>query len=129
MKIIRSEDCGNSPKNALLVEIEIALASIDLAYLNAHIELSLTWSMPGSGQGIGMGSLFEALDARSDGQRLTELEITSAFSHGKMGAVYGVRRYSGGRNFEFCSLYELKSAGSRSIKDIKIFLAKTILLE
>lgn len=129
MKIIRSEDCGNSPKNALLAEIEIALASKDLAYLNAHIEPSLTWSMPGCGQGIGLESLFEALDARSGSQRLTELEITSAFSHGKMGAVYGLRKYSDGEIYEFCNLYELKSAGSSSIKDLKIFLAKILLLE
>lgn len=129
MNIIRSEDCGNSPKNALLAEIEIALASKELAYLHAHIEPSLKWSMPGSGQGIGLESLFEALEARSDGQRLTELEITSAFSHGKMGAVYGLRKYSDRKIYEFCSLYELKSAGSSSIKDLKIFLAETTLLE
>ncbi len=126
MKIIRSQDCGNSPKNALLADLEVALAGKNFAFLTEHTSSSLGWSIAGFGQGVGLTSLLDALDSCLTGSSVAELEIASSFSHGKVGAVYGKRRNSAGNEYDFCSLYELSSAGSAKVKNLKIFLIEKI---
>ncbi|MEA5078892.1 MAG: hypothetical protein VB013_10025 [Anaerolineaceae bacterium] len=126
MKIIRSQDCGNSPKNALLADLEVALAGRNLAFLKEHVLSDLIWTIAGFGQGVGLTSLLDALDSCLAGSSVDELEIGSSFSHGKMGAVYGMRRNFVGKQYEFCSLYELSSAGSGKVKNLKIFQIEKI---
>lgn len=123
MKIIRSKDCGNSPKNALLAELEIALAGKEYSHLQEHLGPGFSWSIPGFSQGVGLETFRDALDGRSARQPVSELEITSAFSHGKMGTVVGWRMYADGNTLEFCSVYEFASAGSTKVKSLRIFLA------
>lgn len=124
MKIIRSQDCGNSPKNALLTELEISFAGKALLFLQEHTSPGFAWSIPGFSQGLGLESFLNGLDDSSTGSAVVEIEITSAFSHGKMGSVSGKRVYPDGNTVEFCSLYEFSSAGSTKITSLKIFLAK-----
>ncbi|MPM44370.1 hypothetical protein SDC9_91048 [bioreactor metagenome] len=126
MKIIRSQDCGNSPKNALLADLEVALAGRNLACLKEHTLSDLIWTIAGIGQGVGLTSLLVALDSDLAGSSVDEMEIASSFSHGKMGAVYGMRIDNIGKQYEFCSLYELSSAGSAKVKNIKIFQIEKI---
>ena len=47
IKIVRSNDCGNSPKNKFVEELEIALAGRDVEFPLNSVTVDIHWNIVG----------------------------------------------------------------------------------
>jgi hypothetical protein len=117
-KILRSKDCGNSPKNKFIEELEIAIAKSDIEFLLNRVTEDIHWNIVGHKSVRGAGKLSEALRRASPASAITELTIHHIVTHGKAGAVNGVRKYKDGVTCDFCTVYEFSSAKGTSVSGI-----------
>jgi hypothetical protein len=117
MRIIKSDDCGNSPKTKSIQEIEIAFAKGDSQFLLARVTPDIQWCIVGAKQIEGMDALREMLGAvhRSP---VTQIAIRHAFTHGKAGCVNGVRQHKDGKTYDFSTVYEFSSAKGASVSQV-----------
>lgn len=100
MKITRSGECKNSPKNAFVEDFVVdLLAGKDL-----------------SGRMEGVASLAEGLDG------LTEIEIAHAISHGKVGAANGTIK-AGGSARAFAVVIEFTSTKGTLVRHMDLYWA------
>lgn len=64
-KIVRSKDCGNSPKNKFIEELEIAFAKHDIEFLLNSVTDDIHWNIVGQESVHGMDEFSEALKRAS----------------------------------------------------------------
>jgi ketosteroid isomerase-like protein len=117
-KVIRSKDCGNSPKNKLLEEVEIALANRDVGFLLTSVTDDVHWRFVGHESLRGANALFEALHRTSRPSEVAEITIHHVVTHGKAGAVNGTRKHKDGKTYGFCTVYEFSNAKGTSVSGI-----------
>jgi hypothetical protein len=86
MEVIRSSDCGNSPKQKLLEDMSVTLAGVDAGLIDSLAVPQLVWLHVGGNSGP-----------------MTEVAIERVVSHGRAGAV-NVRRSA------ICSSSTIRSA-------------------
>lgn len=115
MKIVRSKDCGNSPKNQLAENLSVALATGDAVTLAGLLTDEAEWRILGVGELRGRDAIVGAL-ARM-GIRGSTLTVTHVVSHGRAGAVNGVVERRDG-NTHFCDVLEFANAKATSIARI-----------
>jgi hypothetical protein len=118
-EILRSEDCGNSPKNLLVQELSIALATRDLPLLLDNCADDVTWEILGRGRGDSQSDLTVLLDDRPEPARLA---IHHVVTHGKAGAVDGTAEFANGAKQHFCDIYEFTGASGKSIQAITSYV-------
>lgn len=117
-KIIRSKDCGNSPKNKFLEELEIALAKRDVGFLLKSVTDNIHWNIVGQKSVRGTEELSETLQRISHDSEVTEIAIHHVVTHGKAGAVNGTKKNRDGKTFDFCTVYEFSNAKGTSVNSI-----------
>lgn len=123
LNIVRSPDCGNSPKNKLLEDLEISFARGDLDFILASVSEDVQWNILGKGSIRGKAALVEALQLRQVGDNaVIELTIDHVVSHGKAGAVNGFRKHRDGRSYDFCCFYEFANAKGTQVCSITSYL-------
>lgn len=116
-EVVRSGDCGNSPKNVFVETLAVALATGDRDVVAASIVDDAQWRVVGHEPVQGKGGIAAAL--RADGKRKAKrLVIDRAMTHGRAGAVNGTVEFSGGKICEFCDVYEFGSAKGNSVSRI-----------
>ena len=119
-KIVRSGDCGNSPKNTLLESLTIALATRDTRFLNGVVTEDVRWNVVGRRVVEGKRALVDAIDETGRRDAVTRVAIDHVLSHGRAGAVDGTMRI-GKRTVAFCNVYEFGSAKGTTVKAITTF--------
>src|SRR5690606_8092797 len=82
MKVITSEDCGNSPKNIFVQELTIALARADSRYVLDRVSEEVRWKIAGRRLIQGKAELGALLQQQKP-QRTRELIIHHVATHGK----------------------------------------------
>ena len=120
-KIFIREDCGNSPKNILLQNLTIAFAKGDNRFLLENLTDDIRWNIVGE-------RVIEGKDAFADAlknDRVAELSIHHIATHGKSGAVDGMRKMKNGRTVAFCDVYEFKDAKGTRVKEITSYVIET----
>lgn len=123
INIIRSPDCGNSPKNKLLEALEISFARGDLEFILASVSEDVQWNILGQGTIRGKAALVEALQLRQAGDNaVIELIIDHVVSHGKAGAVNGFRKHRDGKGYDFCCFYEFANAKGTQVRSMTSYL-------
>jgi hypothetical protein len=124
-EIKRSEKCGNSPKNIFVQEMSIALASGELAYLEARIDAQVRWRIVGQTEITSKDNLMGFLGSEStlDFKKLT---IHQVVTHGKAGVVNGTVQFEDGSVREFCDVYEFTSAKGTSVKVITSYILLSV---
>ena len=90
-KIIKSDDCGNSPKNLLVESISIALALGDGRSLSGSVTDDIRWNIIGTDLLQGKES-FDARLEQLKNDKVTEIVIQHVATHGKAGAVNGPKK-------------------------------------
>jgi hypothetical protein len=120
MKIQRSGDCGNSPKNLFAEELTIALAKLDARALDERLSDDVCWRMVGSVAVDGKAAFVEAM-RRSRGEPITRLSITHVLNHGRVAAVNGVVEDASGRVVDFCNVYEFSNLKGNCVKAITAY--------
>jgi hypothetical protein len=118
-KVVRSRDCGNSPKNALLEKATIALATRDAKALATLATDDVRWRVIGADVVGGRDAIAAALGARRND--VAKLEIYRVMSHGRVGAVNGTAMRKDGTIVEFCHVYEFGSAKGSDVQSITTY--------
>ena len=120
-KIIKSDDCGNSPKNLLVESISIALARGDGRSLSGSVTDDIRWNIIGTDLLQGK----EGFDARLEqlkNDKVTEIVIQHVATHGKAGAVNGTKKLKNGKTYAFCDVYEFSGVKGTSVQEITSYV-------
>jgi len=120
MKVNFLADCGNSPKNIFVRDFSVALASGDLEHIQDRISDDIHWILPGEGEYKGKTDFLHRLKQERN-TNVSEIEIFHAFTHGKAGAVDGLKRLAEGDLLAFCDMYEFSSAKGEKISKITTY--------
>lgn len=121
-EILRSADCGNSPKNAFLEALAVAMASGDVEAALGRVADDVEWRMAGGDVARGKEQFAAALHGAQE--KPARLTMVHALSHGKAGAVNGVVEYAGGRAHGFCHVFEFGSAKGTSVSRITSYVGQ-----
>ncbi len=115
--VIRSGDCGNSPKNILVESLSIALATGDIAGVGAATVGDVQWRIVGNEPVAGAAEVAEALRAEIR-RKPRRVVIGHVMTHGRAGAVNGTVEFAGGKHREFCDVFEFSSAKGTHVSRI-----------
>jgi hypothetical protein len=119
-KVVRSRDCGNSPKNTLLEDLTIALAKRDTRFLIGVVTEDVRWNVVGRRVVEGRRALVEAIDETGRRDTVTKIAIDHVVSHGRAGAVDGTMQVAK-RTVAYCNIYEFDSAKGTSVRTITTY--------
>lgn len=116
-EIIGSADCGNSPKNAFVQDIAIALETgVALAEI---FDPELTWIRSSTETVEGQAAVLRAL---SSIHPPTKIMVEHAISHGKVGMASGERTLTDGLKRPFCHVIEFTNSKARCVVSIRTYL-------
>jgi hypothetical protein len=115
-KIVRSQDCGNSPKNQLVENLAVALSTGDDRAASGLITEEVQWEIVGSGTLRGRESVLQTL-RDLNGQAIVQLTILHVVTHGKSGAVNGTVRFPDAERC-FCDVFEFGNAKATRVSRI-----------
>ena len=119
MKVIRSSDCGHSPKQKLLEDMSIALAGADAGLIDSLTVPELVWLHVGGKPVEGQDAVLSAI--RKSGPA-TEVAIDRVASHGRAGAVNGIIT-RGSKRTGFCHMFEFNNTKGTHLKSISTYSA------
>jgi hypothetical protein len=109
MRVKKSSDCGNSPKNKLAQDIVIALFRGDHSFLNKVTDEKFEWQTSAS-------KIFTEIGTTpQDVKSVTSIEIEFSITHGKTGAVNGVLKTESTEK-RFCVALEFTTASAKKVK-------------
>ncbi|MCE7988544.1 MAG: nuclear transport factor 2 family protein [Caldilinea sp. CFX5] len=117
-KVKRSNDCGNSPKNLFIEEMEIAFAQGNREFLANAVTLDIHWTIIGQKAAHGIDEFLALLQETVQRAEVLEIAIHHVVTHGKAGAVNGVRQENDGKTYDFCTVYEFGNAKGTSIREV-----------
>jgi hypothetical protein len=114
-KIVRSKDCGNSPKNRLAENLAVALLAGDDKTVTELTTDDVEWIMVGGEILHGRGAVLRALP-KVVGAPVT-LTVSHVMTHGKSGAVDGTVLHRAG-SARFCEVFEFSNAKGTRVNRI-----------
>lgn len=115
-RLIRSADCGNSPKNKMAEDIAVALEIRDIEFLETVLDAEAIWSYM-DGSSTTSESILNHVGALD---KPTSLTINRVLSHGKVGAANGdVKR--GKSSQRFCHVIEFTSVRCNKVCRIESY--------
>ena len=117
MKVIRSSDCGHSPKQKLLENMSVALAGADAGLIDSLAVPELVWLHIGKKPVEGQDAMLSAI--RESGPA-TEVAIERVVSHGRAGAVNGIIT-RGSKRTAFCHMFEFNNTKGTHVKSISTY--------
>ena len=120
-RIIKSDDCGNSPKNLLVESISIALALGDGKSLSGSVTEDIRLNIIGSHELQGKESFNTRLKQVTN-DKVTEIVIQHVATHGKAGAVNGTKKLKSGKAYAFCDVYEFSGVKGTSVQGITSYV-------
>ncbi len=115
-EIIGSPDCGNSPKNAVVQSIAIALETGVAA--PESFDPAVTWERTACGHITGHAALLEAVSA---GRKPATVVVEHAISHGRIGAASGETIMADGERRRFSHFLEFTNNRAKSVATIKSY--------
>lgn len=114
VKIIRSADCGNSPKNKFVEDFVVAIAERDEGFIRNALDADAEWFSISRKPVHGAQDIATAL---LKGASATRVEIEHVVTHGRAGAVNGVTEF-GDKLRYFCHMYEFANTKGTSIRKL-----------
>lgn len=115
-----SEDCGNSPKNQFVADLTVALAQADIQYLLSKVTEDFRWHKTGA-ESLRGKEQFAAMLEGLKKERVAELTILHALTHGRAGAVNGIKKLSGGKSVAFCLVFDFDGARAAAVREITAY--------
>ncbi|KEJ95999.1 hypothetical protein SAMN05444149_102356 [Pseudosulfitobacter pseudonitzschiae] len=115
-EIIKSADCGNSPKNAFVQAIAIALETGEAD--PESFAPTVTWDTSATDRIEGRTALIEAIEARSVP---TKVVIEHAISHGRVGAATGETIMANGHRRRFSHVLTFTNSKATTVATLKSF--------
>ena len=121
-EIIRSPDCGNSPKNKFVEDLEVAFAQRDTDFLLDSVADDIQWNIVGETTIRGKDALKETLERIPQDCEVTKITIDHVVTHGKVRAVNGIIKRKNDTTCEFCSVYEFSNTKGTNVRDITSYI-------
>jgi hypothetical protein len=119
-RVVKSDDCGNSPKNALVQEIAIAISKLDLKPVIDRINGDATWQILGATRLVGASAISAHL-ATGRAPKPKAVVVLHALSHGRTGAANGTVTFADGSVRDFCHVFEFTSASGDRVSAISTY--------
>ena len=110
--------CGNSPKNQLVLDLTIAFAKADEARIRALVSDDICWHRVGAQDVDGAERFIRTVTRYGPASELT---IDHVISHGKAAAVDGTVRFADSRLRAFCHVFEFSNAKGTSVSSITTY--------
>jgi len=88
-KVIKSSDCGNSPRNLLVQALAIAIETSNATAFGRSVSEDVVWSVPGRRSFDGKAACLAYLKSRKPDSP-KQVRVRRAISHGRAGAADGV---------------------------------------
>jgi hypothetical protein len=123
MKIYIPSDCGNSPKNQLILDLTAAFVSYDLKTVEPYLAEDISWTLVGDDAIVGKKEFLDALRQMSSNSA-SELEIFQVITHGKTAAVNGKMKMKDGVIYGFADFYIFSSASFKKVQSITSYVQK-----
>lgn len=121
MKVDAPEDCGNSPRKAMLLDFNVALASGDVDRVLDHVSEKIEWKLVGDQRVSGKAAFRMALQGSS--MKVARLRISNIITHGKSAAVDGELELVNDFRLCFCDIYRFTGTGPKArIKEITAYV-------
>ena len=117
--VIRSKDCGNSPKNRLVEDFTVALAIGDSKGVSRLVTDDVEWVIAGGRKMVGVAEVTRAVDDARPA-RPYSVTIDHVMSHGKLGAASGSVQ-SGDEAYLFCNVIEFSNARATAVRRITTY--------
>ena len=114
-RITRSADCGNSPKNAKVQDIGLALEGA--AGLDVNLLPGAVWHRA---DGVVLTGA-EAIERALSGTAPTEVTVETAIAHGKVGCVAGRTVGADGQARRFCHVLTFATATAAALARIESY--------
>jgi len=115
-EIMGSPDCGNSPKNAFVQSIAIALET-GVADPDSF-DTAVTWQRTASGQITGQAPLLEAISAK---RTPIKVVVEHAIAHGRVGAASGETVMADGERRRFSHVLVFTNTRADCVAIIKSY--------
>jgi hypothetical protein len=125
VKVVVSEDCGNSPKNLLLRDFNVAIAKGDFSVVEHTMSEDVVWNLfepAGQAQIRGRDNVLQ--EYRHNLVIVpVEFSIDTIITHGNTGAVNGTIKARDKKSYVFCDIYKFSShAKSTKIKEMTSYI-------
>jgi hypothetical protein len=117
MRINRSSDCGNSPKNQFAEDAAIAIMTDDRAALAKIMVEGRTPLLVGSPR----RTVTDLLVAASGKSAAQAISIKTVVTHGRAGAVEGTIDHHGGTARHFCLVLRFASAKADGVSEARLY--------
>lgn len=121
-KIVRSKDCGNSPKNPLVENLAVALSTGDHRMVSELVTDDVQWSIVGGKVLRGREAVLQAL-SKVACVPIATLTVLHVVTHGRSGAVNGKVQHSAG-GVGFCDVFEFSTPKGTNVSRITSYRLK-----
>ena len=119
-KVIKSPDCGNSPKNLLVQALVIAIETCNVTAFSRCVSDDIVWAIPGRRSFDGRSACLAYLKSRKpEAPKL--VTVRRAISHGSAGAGDGTFTLDSGLRNGFCHVVNFSSAKGTHIASISSY--------
>jgi hypothetical protein len=119
-RVIKSTDCGNSPKNLLVQSLAIAIETCNGAAFARCVGDEVIWSVPGRRSFAGKAACLAYLKARKS-DAANQVRLRRVVSHGRAGAADGVLAAEPALPRSFCHVVDFSSAKGDRVSAISSF--------
>ena len=111
VKVIVSENCGNSPKSLLLRDFNIAVAKGNLPFVERNITEDITWHLFEPARQKQIRGISNVLKEYRQNPVIVPIEfiIDNVITHGDRGAVNGTIKAKDGKLYIYCNIYKFSS--------------------
>jgi hypothetical protein len=121
MDINIKANCGNSPKNEFLKELNIAFARSEVDQVMHSVTDDIELNMVGS-QLIKGKEALKAMFKQQQEVVIESISLQSIITHGKEGAVNGEFTMSDGKHYAFADFYQFETAKAKKVCKITSYL-------
>lgn len=118
------EDCGNTPKKALLRDFNVAFAENEVEFILENVSDDVEWTIVGDREILGRDDFATAVEGMTDPD-VAALTIDHVITHGATASVDGTLGLDDGSVYAFCDVYDFSSHA----KDAKIQTMTSYVIE
>jgi hypothetical protein len=88
-KIVKSDGCGNSPKNLLVQSLAIAIETANASAFSRCVTTDVVWALPGRKSFVGKAACLAYLRSRKSSSP-KQVRVRRVINHGRAGAADGM---------------------------------------
>lgn len=112
-EIVVPEGCGNSPRQAWLLDFNLAFIGGEVEKTLGFVAEDVVWDLVGEGRIEGREGMRAWLESMA-GKKARKVVFDTFITHGRTAAINGSYEMESGSMFRFCDVYEFAGASTDS---------------